>query len=108
LPECAKSKEIQLLANTPRLLGLNGLSMGPVSCRAKRASTGEARPKSEENYFSNKNWIFEYTKTLEICTRRFRRNFDMRIFFLKSSRLSKNFRKMKYAVPWCATLGKIN
>jgi hypothetical protein len=24
--------------------------------------------------------IFEYTKALEICTRRFRRNFDMRIF----------------------------
>jgi hypothetical protein len=25
--------------------------------------------------------LFEYTKALEICTRRFRRNFDMRIFF---------------------------
>jgi hypothetical protein len=24
--------------------------------------------------------IFEYTKALEICSRRFRRNFDMRIF----------------------------
>jgi hypothetical protein len=24
--------------------------------------------------------IFEYTEALEICTRRFRRNFDMRIF----------------------------
>jgi hypothetical protein len=24
--------------------------------------------------------FFEYTKALEICTRRFRRNFDMRIF----------------------------
>jgi hypothetical protein len=29
-------------------------------------------------------------------------------FFLKSSRLSKYFRKMKYATPWYATLGKIN
>jgi hypothetical protein len=27
-----------------------------------------------------KNWIFEFTKALEICRRRFRRNFDMRIF----------------------------
>jgi hypothetical protein len=32
----------------------------------------------KENSFSNKNWIFEYTKALEIC-RRFRRNFDMGI-----------------------------
>jgi hypothetical protein len=30
--------------------------------------------------FLNKNWIFEFTKGLEICTRRFRRNFDTRIF----------------------------
>jgi hypothetical protein len=29
-------------------------------------------------------------------------------FFPKSSRLSKYFRKMKYAMPWYATLGKIN
>jgi hypothetical protein len=36
---------------------------------------------SEEKFFSNKNWIFEFTKALEICRRRFRRNFDMRIFF---------------------------
>jgi hypothetical protein len=26
-----------------------------------------------------KNWISEFTKAMEICTRRFRRNFDMRI-----------------------------
>jgi hypothetical protein len=37
-----------------------------------------AGPESEEKLFPNKIWIFEYT--LEICTRRFRRNFDMRIF----------------------------
>ena len=58
LPECAKSKEIHLLANTPRLLGPNGLSVDPVACEAKRASTGRAGPdgpKSEENSFSNKN-----------------------------------------------------
>jgi hypothetical protein len=83
LPECARSKEIHLLANTPRLLRLNGLSVDPVAYRAKWASTGGAGPdgpKSEENSFLYKNWIFEYTKALEICTRRFRRNFDMRIF----------------------------
>jgi hypothetical protein len=55
--------------------GLGGL-------RGKAASTGRAGPdgpKSEESSFLNKNWIFEYTKALEICTRRFKRNFDMRI-----------------------------
>jgi hypothetical protein len=83
LPECAKLKEIHLSANTARLLGPNGLSRDPVACGAKRASVGGAGPggpKSEEDSFSNKNWIFEYTKALEICTRRFRRNFDIRIF----------------------------
>jgi hypothetical protein len=29
-------------------------------------------------------------------------------FFLKSSRLSKYFRKIKYDMPWNATFGKIN
>jgi hypothetical protein len=38
--------------------------------------------------------ILEFGRTLENCTRRFRRNFDMGIF-LKSSRLSMYFRKMK-------------
>jgi hypothetical protein len=33
-----------------------------------------------EELFPNKIWIFEYTMALEVCTRRFRRNFDMRIF----------------------------
>jgi hypothetical protein len=83
LPKCAKSKEIHLLANKPRLLGPNGLSMDSVACGAKQASTGGAGPdglKSKESSFSNQNWIFEYTKALEICTRRFWRNFDMRIF----------------------------
>jgi hypothetical protein len=50
----------------------------------KRVGRGWAErpdgPKDEENYFRIKFWIFEYTKSLEICTRKFRRNFDMRIF----------------------------
>jgi hypothetical protein len=52
-----------------------------AACGAERASTGEAGPggpNSEEKFFSNKNWIFEFTKALEIC--RSRRNFDMMIF----------------------------
>jgi hypothetical protein len=31
----------------------------------------------KENSFLNKNWIFEYTRALEICRRRFRRNFNI-------------------------------
>jgi hypothetical protein len=34
----------------------------------------------EKKKFSNENWIFKFTKALKICRRRFRRNFDMRIF----------------------------
>jgi hypothetical protein len=61
LPECAKSKEIHLSVNTPRLLGPNGLSGDPVAYGAKRAGAdgaGPDGPKSEEDSFSNKNWIF--------------------------------------------------
>jgi hypothetical protein len=39
-----------------------------------------AGPKAKKKNFFTKNLIFEFTKALEICTRRFRRNFDMRIF----------------------------
>jgi hypothetical protein len=41
--------------------------------------------------FQNKNYIFKFIKALEICTRKFGRNFDTRIFFLNSSRLLKDF-----------------
>jgi hypothetical protein len=40
----------------------------------------EAGPKSRKRIFELKIGFFEFTKALEICTRRFRRNFDMRIF----------------------------
>jgi hypothetical protein len=45
-----------------------------------RLAAGPIGPKVKENSFLNKNLIFEYNKALEICRRRFRRNFDMRIF----------------------------
>jgi hypothetical protein len=38
------------------------------------------RPNVKEKNFRIKNWIFEFTKALKNCGRRFRRNFDMRIF----------------------------
>jgi hypothetical protein len=42
---------------------------GPADCWVDSA-------RSWKKSFQNKNWIFEFTKALEICTRRFRRNFD--------------------------------
>jgi hypothetical protein len=48
--------------------------------RAGRLATGPIGPKAKENSFLNKNWIFEFTKALEICRKIFRRNFDMMIF----------------------------
>jgi hypothetical protein len=42
--------------------------------------------------------ILGFGRTLKNCTWRFRKKFDMGIF-LKSSRLSKYFRKIKYVMP---------
>jgi hypothetical protein len=41
---------------------------------------GRSGTKVKKNSFPNKNLVFDYSKALEICRRRFRRNFDMRIF----------------------------
>jgi hypothetical protein len=57
--------------------GAGGLQGGAGQ---RGGGAGPDGSKSEENFFLNKNYIFEYTKALEICTRRFRRNFDMRSF----------------------------
>jgi hypothetical protein len=48
--------------------------------RIGQLAAGPNGLKVKENSFSNKNLIFDYSKALEICRRRFRRNFDMRIF----------------------------
>jgi hypothetical protein len=45
-----------------------------------RTGRGVSQAESKEKNFRIKNWIFEFTEALEICRRRFRRNFDMRIF----------------------------
>jgi hypothetical protein len=49
-----------------------------------------SRARIQKNFFSNFNLFLEFGRTLEILTRG---------FFLKSSRLSKYFRKMKYVMP---------
>jgi hypothetical protein len=41
---------------------------------------GRLGRKRGKNSFPNKNWIFEFSKALEICRKRFRRNFGMGIF----------------------------
>jgi hypothetical protein len=49
---------------------------GPTAGWAARS----AGPKAKKRISELKNWIFKFIKALEICRRRFRRNFDMRIF----------------------------
>jgi hypothetical protein len=46
---------------------------GPAGCWADWAE-------SQGKLLSESNMIFEFTKALEICTRRIRMNFDVRIF----------------------------
>jgi hypothetical protein len=41
---------------------------------------GRLSRKLKENSFWNKKLIFKYTKALEICMRRFMRDFDVGIF----------------------------
>jgi hypothetical protein len=56
-----------------------GWRRGPRG-RIGRLAAGPNGPEVKENSFPNKNLIFDYSKALEICRRRFRRIFDMRIF----------------------------
>jgi hypothetical protein len=55
-------------------------AMAGLKGRMGRLATGPMGPKVRKSSFLNNNLIFEYTKALEICRRRFSRNFDMRIF----------------------------
>jgi hypothetical protein len=48
--------------------------------RMSRLAAGPIGQKVRKKSFLNNNLIFEYIKTLEICRRRSRRNFDMRIY----------------------------
>jgi hypothetical protein len=45
-----------------------------------RLAAGPIGPEAEKKSFQNRNWNFKVTKALKICIRRFRRNFDTRIF----------------------------
>jgi hypothetical protein len=60
--------------------GREGRWLARLRERAGRLAAGLIGPKAKENCFPNKNWIFEFNKALEICTRRFRRNFEVGIF----------------------------
>jgi hypothetical protein len=62
--------------------GAEGCGRGRVGQKAKQdgEAVGLTGPEAERNSFRNKNKNFEFTRVLEICKRRFRRNFDTRIF----------------------------
>jgi hypothetical protein len=57
----------------------NGAASGLAGLRG-RVGRKVGRAEIKKKNFWIKNWIFEFTQALEICRRRFRRNFDMRIF----------------------------
>jgi hypothetical protein len=57
----------------------DGAAVGLAGPEAERAA-GSAGPKARKRISELKIRFFEFTKALEICRRRFRRNFDVRIF----------------------------
>jgi hypothetical protein len=89
--EGANEKGKRTPAETPSTHGLDGLARGGFGLQGQRGQRGwlgkrssgpEGRPgrKQGKRISELKNWIFEFSKALEICRRRFRRNFDMGIF----------------------------
>ena len=70
MTEGVNQRRKRTFANTP---------VGPARPKADRAARS-AGPKARKKNLRIKNWIFEFSKALEICRRRFRRNFDMGIF----------------------------
>jgi hypothetical protein len=66
----------------PGRSGLGGLARPawPLEAGWAGSATRPIGPKVEEDFFFDKKLIFEFTKALEICRRRFRRNFEVRIF----------------------------
>jgi hypothetical protein len=48
--------------------------------RVGRLAAGPNGPEVKEIFFPNKYLIFDYSKALKICRRRFRRNFEVGIF----------------------------
>jgi hypothetical protein len=70
--------------------GLGGPVGAVLACRGSEVSglvgpkagwaARSAGPKIKKKNFRIKNWIFEFTKALEICRRRLRRNFEVEIF----------------------------
>jgi hypothetical protein len=58
----------------------DGVAGGLAGPEAKRAARSAGPKNQEKRNFRIKIGFFEFIKALEICRRRFRRNFDMRIF----------------------------
>jgi hypothetical protein len=88
--EGANQKGKRIPVKTRPMRGLGGPAGAVSACGAarpvgwlgQRPSRPQGWPgrKYEKRISELKIWIFEFTKALEIYRRRFRRNFDMRIF----------------------------
>jgi hypothetical protein len=63
-----------------RPAGERGVGLAGLRGRVGRLAAGPIGPNVKGKFFSEQNLIFDYGKALENCIRRFRRNFDMRIF----------------------------
>jgi hypothetical protein len=80
-------KEKHICENTPMAHELSGLAEEVMACGRDgpvRGWLGLSSQIHRENFqqemIFNFQWILEFGKNLEICTRRFRRNFNVRIF----------------------------
>jgi hypothetical protein len=62
--------------------GGKGRPTGPDGPKGRvgQLAAGPIGPEAEKNPLGIKIGFFEFTKALQICTRRFRRNVDTRIF----------------------------
>jgi hypothetical protein len=74
---------------------------------AGKKNKGGGQAEIKKKYFQIKNWIFEFTKAWKFAQEDLAGILTWG-FFLNSSRLLTDFRKIKYAMPCYATLGKIN
>jgi hypothetical protein len=72
-----------MVAAAPVLFGVGGgrkRSGGPERPSRPAGLLGQLGQKLGKISFRNKCWTFKFTKALEICAWRFRRNFDVGIF----------------------------
>jgi hypothetical protein len=87
--------------------GRGGMATAGPKVWMGRLAAGPVGPKVRKNSFPNKIWFLNILRLWKFAQGDLGRILTW-WFFLNSSRLLKYFRKMKYAMPCYATLGKIN